>query len=45
MFPCGNGDEIEHNLVCDGIVDCPEGEDEPHCYETSGDLGGDAQLK
>ena len=28
MFPCGNGDEIEHNLVCDGTDDCPEGEDE-----------------
>ena len=26
MFPCGNGDEIEHNLVCDGTDDCPEGE-------------------
>ena len=40
MFPCGNGDEIEHMIwFVMETDDCPEGEDEKDCDETSGDLG------
>ena len=38
MFLCGDREEIELNLVCDGNEDCPEGDDEQNCDGTSGDF-------